>query len=175
MPPPTPHDALAQELQRLRRSLRLDEAWERLEVRSLSTPQPGTNAELTAALNAFLSQLHLFELGPDWRQAGWNALTADEATRLLTYLLSRTLAYDSSKRGLAAGRKGALAFLALFDPESRLLTNSTLHTVLQPDGSPPSGGFGYGSGRPLTPATFEGGVVAVGAGRIGLLWFTDED
>ncbi|WP_255408484.1 hypothetical protein [Archangium sp. Cb G35] len=39
----------------------------------------------------------------------------------------------------------------------------------------PPGGYSYSSGRLLTPATFEGGVLAVGTGRIGLFWFTDED
>jgi hypothetical protein len=131
--------------------------------------------ELTAALNAFLAELKLFKLGPDWRQAGWHALSADEAVRLLTHLLSQTLAYGDLKRELAAAREGALAFLSLFGPASRLLTDSSLYTVLLPDGSPPSGGCSYSSGRALTQATFEGGVVAVGAGRIGLLWVTDED
>ncbi len=173
-PPPPPHDdPLAREVARLREALGIDAEWERLEVRPL--PAPETDAALTAALNTFLSGLALSRIGPDWRQAGWHALTPEEAVRLLTHLLSRTLAYSDLKRELADAREGALAFLSLFGPASRLLTHSTLHTVLRPDGSPPPGGCSYSSGRLLTQATFEGGVIAVGAGRIGLLWFTDED
>ena len=85
------------------------------------------------------------------------------------------VANDMPKREHAEAREGALAFLSLFGPTSRVLTNSTLYTVLPPDGSPPSGGLSYSSASGLTSATFEGGVIAVGMGRIGLLWFTDED
>ncbi|MDY7224903.1 hypothetical protein [Hyalangium rubrum] len=155
--------------------LESDESWERLEVRLLPTPELEAGAELTPVLNAFLSELELFTLGPDWSQTGWHELTHEEAVRTLTYLLSETMAYAQPKRERLHARECALAFLALFGPSRRLLSNSDLHTVLLPDGSPPKTGWGYGSGRALTPATFEGGIVVVGAGRIGLLWVTDED
>jgi hypothetical protein len=174
-PPQVPRDALAVELRHLREALEPDAEWERLEVRPLPAPGPRTDSELTAALNAFLVELGLPETGPDWREAGWYELHHEEAVRLLTYLLSWTMAYDMPKREPAAAREGALAFLSLFGPDSRVLTRSTLYTVLLPDGSPPAGGLSYSSGSSLTGATFENGVVAVGAGRMGLLWCTDED
>ncbi|WNG50329.1 hypothetical protein F0U60_44015 [Archangium minus] len=174
-PPQTPRDALAVETIHLREALELDAEWERLEVRPLPAPGPQTDSELTAALNAFFVELELPELGLDWREEGWHELHHEEAVRLLTYLLSQTMAYDMPKREHPEAREGALSFLSLFGPDSRVLTNSTLYTVLLPDGSPPTSGLCYSSGASLTSATFEGGVVAVGAGRMGLLWFTDED
>lgn len=173
--PPAPRSALAQDLERLRERLGLDEEWERLEARLLPASPPETDAALTAALNGFFSELGLRTIGPDWRQAGWSELAHEEAVRALTYLLSEGMAYGTPKRERAAAREGALAFLALFGPSSRLLSNSGLHAALLPDGSPPPGGWGYGSGRSLTQATFEAGIAAMGAGRMGLLWFTDED
>lgn len=177
---PTPEplasgEALAHEVARLREMLEPDEAWEQLEVRLLPFPEPEVGAELIPVLNAFFSELGLFTVGPDLRQAGWRELTHEEAVRTLTYLLSESMAYADPRRELPKARECALAFLALFGPASRLLSNSDMHTALLPDGSPPKGGWGYGSGSPLSQATFEGGIVAVGAGRIGLLWVTDED
>jgi len=170
-----PREALAREVARLEEMINPDSAWEQLEIRLLPTPEPATSAELTPVLNAFLSELGLSTLGPDWREAGWRELTHEEALRLLTYLLAESMAYHEPRREPSNARESALAFLSLFGPASRLLTNSDLHTALPPDGSRPRASFGYAMGRGLTQATFEGGIVAVGAGRIGLLWSTDED
>jgi len=170
-----PREELEQQVARLRERLELDPAWERLEVKLLPPTEREAGADLMPVLDAFLSELDLDTLGPDLREAGWRELTPEEAVRALTYLLSESMAYGEPKRERADARESALAFLALFGPASRLLTNSDLCTALLPDGSPPSGGWGYGSGRGLTHATFESGIVAVGAGRIGLLWVSDED
>ncbi len=144
-PPQEPRDAFSVELIRLQEALGLDAEWERLEVRPLPAPGPRTDSELTAALNAFLVELGLPELNPNWRDAGWHELHHEEAVRLLTYLLSQTMAYDMPKREPTDAREGALAFLSLFGPASRVLTNSTLYTRLLPDGSPPSEGVEQGS------------------------------
>lgn len=170
-----PRETLAREVARLRDMMDLDLDWERLEIRLLPTPEPEASAELTPLLNAFLSELGLGPLEPSWREAGWHELTHEEASRTLTYLLAETLAYGQQRREPSDARECALAFLSLFGPASRLLSNSDMHTRLLPDGSPPSTGLSYGMGRALTAATFEGGIVAVGAGRIGLFWTTDED
>lgn len=174
-PPSPPPDALALEVSRLREALELDVDTEWLEVGPLAATTPETDVELAGALNTFLSALKLPEVGADLRQAALRALTHDEAARLLTYLLSESMAYSDPKRELADAREGALAFLSLFGPECRLLTNSSLYTVLRPDGTAPPGGTSYGWKNLLTGATFECGLFAVGAGRIGLFWFTDED
>ena len=173
--PPIPRDMLTLEVARLRELLALDEDGERLEVKPLPILDLGPSPVLTAALNTFFAERGLLTIGPDWRGAGWNELTHEEAVRSLTYLLSQGMAYGTPRREFAAAREGAIAFLSLFGSESRLLSNTDMDRSLLPDGSVPPSGWGYGSGRSLTPATFDAGVVAVGAGRMGLLWFTDED
>jgi hypothetical protein len=177
-PPPellAPREELAREVARLQEVIEPDPDWERLEIRLLPTPEPEASAELTPVLNAFLSELGLPTLGPDWRKAGWRELTHEEAVRALTYLLAEGMAYGQPRREPSNARECALAFLSLFGPASRMLSNSDLHTALLPDGSRSTTDLSYAMGRGLTQATFEGGIIAVGAGRIGLLWTTDED
>jgi hypothetical protein len=54
-------------------------------------------------------------------------------------------------------------FLALFeDDQTQFFTNGRLQVS-------------SGSWTPLTGATFDTGVAAIGASRVGILWFEDED
>jgi hypothetical protein len=87
-------------------------------------------------------------------------------------VLHRDMAYDAEVMPEARAAELADAFLAQFGPGTRYFTYGTWHLppVVRPDGvvcGP--------SWSPVTPATFDTGVLAIGPERSGCLWVEDED
>ena len=80
-------------------------------------------------------------------------------------LFRQTLAYDAPWVDPAFARRLAEAFLQPFDSDAVFLSNGELLL----GGSSPRGW------NPLTTATFDAGVVAVGRDLYGAVWVTDED
>jgi hypothetical protein len=94
----------------------------------------------------------------------WTELDARAATDLATRVLHQDLAYGASVMSLDVATALARRFLDFFGDQAAFVTNGTF-------GANGSGG----SWASLTDATFDTGVVAVSAGRVGLLWVEDED
>lgn len=94
------------------------------------------------------------------------------ARRLIQSLLHRDMAYNAEVMPEARAAELADLFLAQFGPGTRYFSNGTWHlppTVV-------SDRVVQGpSWDPVTPATFDAGVLAIGPACSGCLWVEDED
>jgi hypothetical protein len=104
-------------------------------------------------------------LGTKWRE-----LTPESACAALERVLGRDLAYGVQAMSSSTAQELSREFITLFSGRSFFYTNG--------DFPPPEeyreGGWA-GSWDPVTRATFDTGVVAVGGDHTGLLWIEDED
>ena len=94
------------------------------------------------------------------------------ARYLIRTVLHRDMAYNAEVMPAALAVELADRFLAQFGPGTRYFSNGSWHLppVVRPDGvvcGP--------SWDPVTPATFDTGVLAIGPERSGCLWIEDED
>jgi hypothetical protein len=94
------------------------------------------------------------------------------ARRLVCRVLHRDMAYNAEVMPEPRAAALADAFLAQFGPGTRYFSNGLWHLprVIRADGvvSGPSW-------DPVTPATFDAGVLAIGHKISGCLWVEDED
>jgi hypothetical protein len=103
---------------------------------------------------------------------GWYETTREDAVAILHRILNRDLAYDAViMHGNKAGRL-ARQFLACFEADARHFTNGTFHQPPERRSEEVTVGPGW---NPITPATFDTGVVCLDDQRIGILWVQDED
>jgi hypothetical protein len=102
--------------------------------------------------------------------AAWRELTRDEARKALERVLERDLAYGAQMMSQTTAKELADAFVGLFPEWAVFYTNG----MFPPRDHYRDGGWA-GSWDPITPATFDTGVIAVGTAHVGLLWFEDED
>jgi hypothetical protein len=96
-------------------------------------------------------------------------LTRNVARAVLASLLARDLAYGAPIVDEALASSLSTRFVELFPAGSHFMTNGTLaqhHANTNQDGA------GW---TPVTGATFDTGVVAVSASRMGWFWVEDED
>ena len=118
----------------------------------LST-KPGADLVATAFVN------HL-KLQPP---PAWTELDATEALDAATRVLHVDLAFKSPVMPIESAKSLARTFLGFFQGGATFLTNGSLAAT------------GTGAWSPLTRATFDTGIVAIGPSRVGLLWVEDED
>jgi hypothetical protein len=95
-----------------------------------------------------------------------------DARRLVQMLLHRDVAYNAEVMPEARVTVLADAFLAQFGPGTRYFYNGSWH---MPPVTRPDGVVSGASWNPVTPATFDTGVLAIGLERSGCLWIEDED
>jgi hypothetical protein len=94
--------------------------------------------------------------------AGWRAVPADEARQIGRRVLASHLAYGGEIMPAAPAEALVDRFLALVGEPRAFFTNTRA----------------IGSSRtiaPITTATLDEGIVAVGHARTGILWVADED
>jgi hypothetical protein len=94
------------------------------------------------------------------------------ARQLILRVLHRDMAYNAEVMTEPRAAELADQFLAQFGPDTRYFTNGSWHLppVIRPDGvvcGP--------SWDPVTAATFDTGVLAIGSAQSGCLWVEDED
>jgi hypothetical protein len=94
----------------------------------------------------------------------WRTLAAADAVRALRRALHRDLAYDAQIMPEEVAHELALRVVRFFGQGAVFLTNQS-H----------SEGQSTGSWDPVTDATFDTGIIAVGAKHVGVVWFMDED
>lgn len=108
-----------------------------------------------------------FGLKPD--EATYQAIDRSEARTLVIRVLHQNLAYSSTLMRLPDAEALADRVLAEFPPdETRYFTNGTWHAWRRD-------GRWTASWNPATEATFDTGVLFVGAARSGVIWVEDED
>ena len=94
----------------------------------------------------------------------WRMLAASEAVRALRRALHRDLAYDATIMPEEVAHGLALRIVRFFGQGALFYTNQS-HAE----------GQSTGSWDPVTDATFDTGIIAVGARHVGVVWFMDED
>lgn len=91
-------------------------------------------------------------------------ISREDATALIAHLVGYDQAYSSPTGALEIADACGEQFVGLFPPDARFFTNSSDR------GDIPSRAW-----TPLTSATFDSGVLAIAAKRVGIIWFEDED
>lgn len=100
----------------------------------------------------------------------WTFLTTEQATELLTSLVSSDMAYGGDICNKNEARALSRKFISLFDQRRLLLlSNGFRYQMIR--------GYALGSEAytSLTEATFDSGLVAFDDSSIGYIWFEDED
>lgn len=113
-----------------------------------------------ATLDKFLQRVGLLPLNQ-----GWDEISRKQAGKVLCAVQRRDLAYGGKipKVGNVEGRTAS--FLDLFGENVRFFSNGMLTGESE----------NTRQWSPATTATFDTGVVCLGALRIGILWVADED
>ena len=136
------------------------------EIQALRQGVVTSGIHAVPVLDAFVEQLQCTGLRDAWIIVG-----RDAARLLLTRLLSRDLALNAPIMSAEDAARLAERFMEQFPSPSRFFTNAN---VLDDDDSAIDDTW-TGSFSSLTASTFDTGIVAIGEGRIGILWIKDED
>lgn len=99
----------------------------------------------------------------------WSRVPQENLRFLLSVLVSKDMAYDVEVANFCAAELAVSRWIAAFLPKFSALTNGDL---LFEHAKDDSAGAAF---NPIVGATFETGVVIVGAGEVGILWAMDED
>jgi hypothetical protein len=111
------------------------------------------------------------EFGLADNPAFYKEIDADAARRLAALVLNQDMAYNSEIVPAARAAELAERFIAQFGTEGvRFYTNGTFH-----EGQGAKLGSPSASWDPVTAATFDTGILAVGPHCSGCLWVEDED
>ena len=98
------------------------------------------------------------------RPVAWNPLTRADAVSVLTRVLHRDLAYSAPIMPNELASHLAARALSFFDDSASFFTNRSL-----------AEGQSTGSWEPVSSATFDTGVIAVGQAYVAVIWCMDED
>jgi len=110
----------------------------------------------------------LQEIGAAWRQ-----VDRSTAVMILRSLLAEDMAHQSPRLELGQVNVAIDQFMAPFAEVTTFFTNGTWETGWQ-KGKHSNTVFGP-DWEPITQATFDGGIVALGTDVFGILWIEDED
>ena len=111
-----------------------------------------------------------FSLNDD--NAHYRTINKIEAVEILTRILHEDMAYESEIMPMKSARNLAAEFLRQFqEGQSRFYTNIDFGTEKQ---TGPNSWAGP-QWNPVTDATFDAGVIAIGSKRAACLWVEDED
>ena len=112
------------------------------------------------------------EFGLREERSCYKEIDQEAARHLIRLVLQRDMAYDAEVMPEATAIELADRFLAQFGPGTQYFSNGTWHlpSVVRPDGV-----IHGASWDPVTAATFDTGVLAIGPQCSGCLWVEDED
>jgi hypothetical protein len=102
----------------------------------------------------------------------YKEIDQQDARQLVQTLLHRDMAYNAEVMPEARAAELADAFLAQFGPGTRYFSNGNWHL---PPVARTDGVVWGASWDPVTPATFDAGVLVIGPEQSGCLWIEDED
>jgi hypothetical protein len=120
--------------------------------------------DLVSVIDAAVASLGFQPISTSWRE-----ISSSEAVGILRNILNRDLAYNAEIMPGEVAQELAERFCALFPQTARYFTNGGWRTSLGGEAQSPV------SWQPLTDATFDAGIVAVGNGYLGVAWVEDED
>jgi hypothetical protein len=111
------------------------------------------------------------EFGLADNPAFYKEIDAEAARRLAAAVINQDMAYNAEILPAARAAELAERFLAQFGTEGvRFYTNGTFHENPGPKLGSPSASW-----DPVTAATFDTGILAIGRQCSGCLWVEDED
>jgi len=123
-----------------------------------------TSEDPVSLIDSPLTKLGFHALSTEWRE-----VLPHEAARILRNVLHRDLAYTAEIMPVEVAEQFAARFHAIFSTTTRYFTNGTWGAGRSVYAEQPA------SWSPLTEATFDAGIVAVGKGFLALAWVEDED
>lgn len=97
----------------------------------------------------------------------WNAVNEQTARNLITYILSKDLAYENSLSSEPIAFELCDYFFHCFTDDPVYDTNADVDVQ--------SGGVRLSSWSPITQATFDAGLVVIDKKKIDMIWVEDED
>ncbi|WP_432339186.1 hypothetical protein [Bacillus tequilensis] len=97
----------------------------------------------------------------------WNAVSEQTARNLMTYILSKDLAYENSLSSEPIAFELCDYFFHCFSDDPVYYTNADVDVQ--------SGDVRLSSWSPITQATFDAGLVVIDKKKIGMFWVEDED
>jgi hypothetical protein len=139
-----------------------------LDIKQLTSTQTLEAENLIAVMDSFVTELGYNALGSRWQE-----INRQIAERILTFCLTKDLAYSSPMMTESEAQVIILNLFNLFPGELRFFTNL----------SNPESKSIMSAWNSLTDATFDTGVIIVSnehktptlETRLGILWFKDED
>lgn len=144
----------------------MDVAAEIHAARNCGAVHCGLSARPTPSVSELAAE---FGLADD--PAFYKEIAADAARRLAAAVINQDMAYNTEIVPAARAAELAERFIAQFGTEGvRFYTNGTFHENLGPKLGSPSASWG-----PVTAATFDTGILAIGRQCSGCLWVEDED
>ncbi|MED3728545.1 hypothetical protein [Priestia filamentosa] len=113
-------------------------------------------------INHFVKQLGYQGLGNDW-----DSVDEQMARRIITYILSMDLAYDSDLDSTPIAGELCDYFISLLSSQAEYYTNAHFEED--------SGHFRLEEWSSISTSTFDTGIIVVDRDKIGILWVEDED
>jgi hypothetical protein len=145
-------------------AIKEDEDWVLL-INEIATSTPGTLAHHALGNTQIPSRFQ--QVAPSFSALGWRALDPGDASLQLTAILADCLLGTDPVRAAEIASSAATAFVGIFGDDGQFLCNVDGPEV----GMAMSESTGtFTAACPLTPAVAEAGVIAIGDGRVGLLW-----
>ena len=159
-------DALRKELLRLIQIGNLKFEFRRMEP---NVPSILTKEHLQDLLDTFVGSWGGFAIDKSWK-----FINQETAFQIVDAILAQDMAYNSERMKQEEALRITGLFFKLFPKPLYFATNGTLglnHAKKKKD----SGIMLSSSWIPVTPATFDTGVIVISADVIGMLWMLDED
>jgi hypothetical protein len=113
-------------------------------------------------MNHFVQQL-----GFQGIDNSWDSVDEQMARRIITYVLSMDLAYDSDLDSTPIAGELCDYFISLFSFQAEYYTNAHFDED--------SGHFRLEEWSSISSATFDTGIIVVDQDKMGILWAEDED
>lgn len=136
-----------------------------LDIRKVPTDVDTQGIYVGPVLDAFAKELRLAGLS-----SAWTIVRRPAARGLLVRILTRDLALNAPVMSREDGERLADRFLAYFPAPTRFFSNTPVSDESDIEGED----TWTGSFQAISEATFDTGIVALGEGRIGMLWVKDE-
>ncbi|WHX39765.1 hypothetical protein QNH36_19255 [Mesobacillus sp. AQ2] len=97
----------------------------------------------------------------------WKKVDKNEAQRILEYILSFDMAYDTELDAKPEAKTLSSYFLSIFHRKAAFFTNG----YFEED----AGSYRLRGWTPITDSTFDTGILAIDKYKIGILWAEDTD
>lgn len=131
-----------------------------LEIKQLTSAQTLIPENIITIIDTLVNQLGYHPLGANWQE-----INLQTAEKILTFALTKDLAYSTSMMSESEAAKIIVKLINLFPGTPQFFTNLS---NINNDSI-------MSAWNSLTDATFDTGIVIINKDLCGLIWFQDED